>query len=283
LIPRPRGAGGAMMNGMTPLLAPNASPMTLDGTWTFIVGAERPVVIDPGPADPAHRDAILAALGGVRPLAILLTHSHGDHSQLAPELARITGAPLMMARGAVNRQVDPAAVGRWLEEDDVFGTDAGTLHVVATPGHAPEHVSFYWPQASSVFVGDTFMGQGDTTLVAPPEGDLAAYLLTLEKIAELSPATLYPAHGLPIADAEAAIQRYRHHRETRIAQVVHALRRTGPSHTAGLIDTVYGNELHPALRMPAQGSLEAILGYLTSVGQAHALPDGRYTLTEMDG
>ncbi|HEX8829861.1 MAG TPA: MBL fold metallo-hydrolase [Longimicrobium sp.] len=272
-----------MNDALKTLLAPNASPMTLDGTWTFIVGAERPVVIDPGPADPAHRDAILTALGGARPLAILLTHSHGDHSQLAPELARATGAPLMMAPGAVNRQVDAAAVDRWLAEDDVFGTDAGDLHVVATPGHAPEHVSFHWRSTGALFVGDTFMGQGDTTLVSPPEGDLAAYLDTLERVAALSPSILYPAHGPPITPAAAAIERYRQHRETRIAQVVHALRRGGPSHTAGLIDTVYGSELHPALRTAAQGSLEAILGYLTSVGQAHALPDGRYTLTRTDG
>lgn len=259
------------------LLAPNASAMTLDGTRTFIIGRERPAVIDPGPSIPAHLAAILGALGGARPAAILLTHSHGDHAQLAPSLARETGAPLMMAPGAM-RGGDPSAVDRWLAAGDVIDTDGGALHVVPTPGHAPEHVAFHQPSTGALFVGDTFMGQGDTTLVSPPEGDLAAYLATLERVAALSPSILYPAHGPPILDAAAAIQRYRRHREERIAQVVHALRRAGPSHTAGLVDTVYGAELNPALRTAAQGSLEAIVGYLMSVGQAEMLPDGRYTL-----
>lgn len=272
-----------MSDGLTRLLAPNPGPMTLDGTWTYLVGRERPVVIDPGPAIPAHRDAILAALNGVRPLAILLTHSHGDHSQLAPELARATGAPLMLARGAANEHAYHGMVDRWLADGDAFGTDVGVLHVVSTPGHAPEHVAFHWPQAGALFVGDTFMGQGDTTLVSPPEGDLAAYLQTLERIAGLAPSVLYPAHGPPITDASAAIERYRRHREERIAQVVHALRQAGPSHTAGLVDTVYGSELNPALRGAAQGSLEAIVNYLASTGRARALPDGRYTLSETDG
>ncbi|HET7461756.1 MAG TPA: MBL fold metallo-hydrolase [Longimicrobium sp.] len=272
-----------MTAGLTPLLAPNPSPMTLDGTWTFIVGRERPVVIDPGPPISAHRDAILAALGGARPLAILLTHGHADHARLAPELARATGAPLLLARGAVNEGAYQDLVDRWLAPGDAFGTDAGVLHVVPTPGHAPEHVAFQWPEAGALFVGDTFMGQGDTTLVSPPEGDLAAYLDTLERVAGLHPSVLYPAHGPPITDAMAAIERYRRHRHERIAQVVHALRRAGPSHPAGLVDAVYGSELHPALRGAAQGSLEAIVGYLTSTGRARPLPDGRYTLSGTDG
>jgi glyoxylase-like metal-dependent hydrolase (beta-lactamase superfamily II) len=269
-----------MMDGLRMLLAPNASPMTLDGTRTFIVGRQRPAVIDPGPLDPEHWDAILAELGDVRPVAILLTHSHGDHSLLGDRLARHVGAPLMMAPGALNELVPPGAVARWLTEGDVIETDAGVLHVIPTPGHAPEHVSFHWRETGALFVGDTFMGQGDTTLVSPPEGDLAAYLRTLDRVEALAPSILYPAHGPPLADPAEAVPRYRRHREERIAQVVHALRRGGPSSTAGLVDTVYGTDLHPALRGPAQGSLEAIVGYLISSGRARALPDGRYELIE---
>ena len=264
------------------LLARNAGPMTLDGTRTFIVGRERPALIDPGPKDPEHWDAILAELEGVRPVAILLTHSHGDHSLLGPLLASRVDAPLMMAPGAMNELVQPGAVGRWLADGDVIGTDAGALHVVATPGHAPEHVSFHWRETGALFVGDTFMGQGDTTLVSPPEGDLGAYLRTLGRVAALAPSVLYPAHGPPLTDPAEAVARYRRHREERIAQVVHALRRAGPSHTAALVDVVYP-DLFPALRGAAQGSLEAIVGYLVHAGQARALADGRYEWIETNG
>jgi glyoxylase-like metal-dependent hydrolase (beta-lactamase superfamily II) len=250
-----------MTGALRTLVAPNPGPMTLDGTRTFIVGAERPAVIDPGPADPRHLAAILDALGGRAPVAILLTHAHADHAELAGLLARETGAPVARAR-----------------EGEAVRTDAGDLRVLATPGHAPDHVAFHWPQAAAVFVGDTFMGTGDTTLVAPPEGDLAAYLRSLERIAALSPSVLYPAHGPPLTDAAEAIARYRRHREERIAQVVRALRRAGPSLPRELLDEVYGPTLLPVLRDAAEGSLHAIHGYLQAEGLARALPDGRYTL-----
>jgi len=261
------------------LLAPNASAMTLDGTRTYVVGRERPAVVDPGPNDPAHLRAILAALDGAAPAAILLTHSHSDHAALAPALAAETGAPVMIARGS---HLDGSGdlVSRWLEEGDEIETDAGVLRVVRTPGHAPEHVAFHHPESGALLVGDTFMGGLDTTLVSPPEGDLAAYLRSLDRIASLSPSVLHPAHGPDIADAAEAVARYRRHREERIAQVVRALRAAGPSRTGDLIGVVYGAELDPRLRAAAEGSLTAILGYLASEGRARALGDGRHTLLE---
>jgi len=266
-----------MTDALRTLLAPNPGPMTLDGTRTFIVGRERPAVIDPGPSAGTHLDDILAALGGRRPAAILLTHAHGDHSELADPLGTMTGAPVMIARTPGDRG-DYPAVSRWLVDGDAIDTDAGTLHAVATPGHAPDHVAYHWPAADAVFVGDLFMGEGDTTLVAPPEGDLAAYLRSLDRIASLSPAVLYPAHGPPLTDPAEAVARFRRHREARIEQVVRALRQAGPSRPRELLDAVYGAELHPSLRTPAEGSLHAILGYLSAEGLARALPDGRHTL-----
>ncbi|HEV7588759.1 MAG TPA: MBL fold metallo-hydrolase [Longimicrobium sp.] len=266
-----------MTDGLRTLIAPNPGPMTLDGTRTFIVGRDRPAVIDPGPSAGPHLDHIFAALAGRRPIAILLTHAHSDHSELAEPLAAETGAPVMIASGT-GRPSDDLIVSRWLEDGDAIHTDAGTLQVVATPGHAPDHVSFHWHDRGAVFVGDLFMGQGDTTLVAPPEGDLAAYLRSLDRIASLSPAVLYPAHGPPLTDPAEAVARYRRHRETRIEQVVRALRRAGPSRPRELLDAVYGADLHPSLRAAAEGSLHAILGYLSAEGLAEALPDGRHTL-----
>ncbi|HVG45695.1 MAG TPA: MBL fold metallo-hydrolase [Longimicrobium sp.] len=267
-----------MMDALRTVLAPNSGPMTLDGTRTFIVGCERPAVIDPGPSAGGHLDAILAALEGRTPVAILLTHAHGDHAELAEPLAVRTGAPVMIAPGAAHPEDDERVAWRWLEDGDAIHTDVGTLQVVATPGHAPDHVAFHWHDRGAVFVGDLFMGEGDTTLVAPPEGDLAAYLRSLDRVASLSPTVLYPAHGPPLADPAEAVARYRRHRETRIEQVVQALRRAGPSRPRELLDAVYGADLHPSLRGAAEGSLHAILGYLSAEGMAEALPDGRHSL-----
>lgn len=221
------------------LLAPNPSPMTLDGTRTYLVGGTHPAVIDPGPDDPDHLQAILDALGGARPAAILLTHSHPDHAPLASVLARETGSPITQGDAA---------------------TDAGPIRSTPTPGHTPDHVCFLWDDA--LFVGDLFMGEGDTTLVASPEGNLREYLHSLERVREIAPRMLYPAHGPPIPDAVAAVGRYRRHREERIQQVRDAMRRTRSSDPAVLVRAVYGPELHPGLRAAAEGSVRAILDYL---------------------
>ena len=258
------------------LLAPNPSPMTLDGTRTFIVGR---VVIDPGPDHPAHLHAILLALGDVLPAAILLTHAHGDHSAAAVPLARRTGAPVMMSRGALYSPLHDADVARWLADGDEVETDAGPLRAIATPGHAPEHLAFLL-NGDTLFAGDAFMGGSDTTLVAPPEGDLAAYLRTLDRVAELAPAVILPAHGPPIEDPVAAVERYRAHRMERMEQVVRALRASGPARPAEILDAVYGAALHPGLRVAAEGSLHAILAYLRATDRVRALPGDTYTLTE---
>jgi glyoxylase-like metal-dependent hydrolase (beta-lactamase superfamily II) len=258
------------------LLAPNPSPMTLDGTRTFVVGR---VVIDPGPDDAAHLDAIVDALDGAPPAAILLTHAHGDHSAAALPLARRTGAPVMMSRGALHSPLHGAEVARWLADGDEVEADGGTLRAIATPGHAPEHLAFLW-NGDTLFAGDAFMGGSDTTLVAPPEGDLAAYLRTLDRVGRLAPAVILPAHGPPIEDAAAAVERYRAHRLERIEQVVRALRAAGPAHPAEILDVVYGAALHAGLRVAAEGSLHAILAYLRAADRVRALPGDTYTLTE---
>lgn len=268
---------------LTTLLAPNPSPMTLDGTRTFIVGRERAAVIDPGPDHPAHLDAILRALDGRAPAVILLTHGHPDHAAAAGLLTARTGAPVRMARGALVPFQD--VIPEWVEDGEQIATDAGVLHAVATPGHAPEHLCFLWTGGPAehdraLIAGDMFMGGADTTLVAPPEGDLSAYLASLDRLQALRPSVIHPAHGPPIADADAAIGRYRAHRAERIAQVVRALRQGGTAAPGELVDRVYGAELHPALRGAAEGSLRAILSHLAHTGRARAAPGERYQLTE---
>jgi glyoxylase-like metal-dependent hydrolase (beta-lactamase superfamily II) len=241
--------------------------MTLDGTRSFLVGRRRPVVIDPGPDDPAHLAALERALGGVTPEAIVLTHSHADHAGGAAALAAATGAPVLAATDAGGAGYPPELAVRWVAEGVGVETDSGLLHVLATPGHAPEHIALRWtggdaPEGGAVFVGDLLMGSGDTTLVAPPEGDLRAYLQSLERLGALKPAVLYPAHGPPLTNPAAALRRYVAHRMERVAQV-RAARAANPDlPVAELVRSIYGPALHPALAGAAEGSIRAVLAYL---------------------
>jgi glyoxylase-like metal-dependent hydrolase (beta-lactamase superfamily II) len=238
------------------LLAPNPSPMTLDGTRTFVVGRERIAVIDPGPAVPSHLDAILELLSGRALIGILLTHSHADHAELAEPLAGRTGAPVLAH-----------------PDHSHIDTDGGALVPVHTPGHTADHLSFLWESSDEgrvLFVGDAFMGGLDTVMVAPPEGDLADYLDTLRIVEALAPAVLYPAHGPPIRGGAEAARRYRSHRMERIDQVVHALAARGASSPEDLVDAIYGAELHPELRWAAAGSVAAVLHYLVGSGRAQS-------------
>lgn len=253
--------------------ASNPSPMTLDGTRTFVVGRERPVVIDPGPDDPAHRDTLLDRLRGATPVAVLLTHAHPDHAGGAVALARALEAPLCMGPGALHSPFPPSAVDGWLADGERVETDAGALRVIATPGHAPEHLAFLWtgpdaPTGGALFVGDLLMGAGDTTLVAPPEGNLRAYLRSLDRVREQGCGVLFPTHGPPLEDPPAALERFRAHRWARIEQVRRVLRDGHPDDAPALVGLIYGAELHPALREAAEGSIRAILRFLREEREA---------------
>jgi glyoxylase-like metal-dependent hydrolase (beta-lactamase superfamily II) len=257
--------------------------MTLDGTRTYVVGRARPAVVDPGPAIDSHVDAIVRLLDGAAPAAILLTHAHGDHAAAAPALALRTGAPVMMARGTLHLPFGDDLVVRWLVDGASIDTDAGPLTAVATPGHAPEHLCFAGPGQSAreraLFAGDHFMGDGDTTLVAPPEGNLTAYLDSLDRIASLNVQVIYPAHGPPLHDPAEAVARYRRHRTERMDGVVRALRE-GAADPARLLDRVYGPSLDPALRAAAEGSLHAVLAHLEAAGRVRRLSGGAFELVD---
>jgi glyoxylase-like metal-dependent hydrolase (beta-lactamase superfamily II) len=252
---------------MTPLVvvAPNASPMTLDGTRTYVVGRERPVVIDPGPDDDRHIGSILEALAGAVPVAILLTHAHADHAAAAPRLAKQTGVPIRCAPGLLLDGSDQNLV--YLRDAEILATDQGEIRAIATPGHTPDHLAFHWtgsgaPAGGGVFVGDLLMGSGDTTLVAPPEGELGAYLASLARVEALGPSVLFPTHGPPIDDPPAAIERYREHRRERIEQLRAAIAAFPGASVQRLVDEIYGDSLDPALRGAAAGSITAMLRYL---------------------
>lgn len=252
------------------ILAANASPMTLDGTRTFVVGVERPVVIDPGPDDPHHIGAVRATLGGVRPAAIVVTHLHPDHAAGAATLARLTGAPVLAGAGA-RAPLHGLEVESTLGEGDEIVTDRGVLRAVPTPGHAPEHLALHWtgagaPAGGAVFVGDLMMGTGDTTLIAAPEGDVGAYLESLDRIAALRAQVLHPSHGPAIEDPAGAIARYRAHRLERLDQLRRAAAANPGADAVALVDIIYGDTIPPELRSAARASVEAMLAHLGASG-----------------
>src|SRR6266508_182631 len=158
------------------VLAPNPGPFTLEGTNTWVAGSEGCLVIDPGPEDPTHEDAVLQASGPVA--AILLTHRHLDHASGAGALARVTGAPIYAA--------SPGEGARAAGDGDRIEGAGVTLEVVATPGHSPDHLVFFEPVTGALFTGDAILGRG-TSVIDPPEGDLSDYLRSLERMRRLGP------------------------------------------------------------------------------------------------
>jgi glyoxylase-like metal-dependent hydrolase (beta-lactamase superfamily II) len=255
--------GGA--GSLRSILAPNASPLTLEGTRTYLVGTARVAIIDPGPAHPSHLEAIAQAVGTGTVTAILLTHLHPDHAEGAPALAERLGAP-----------VSALALGT-LAEGDVVETDAGELVAVATPGHTPDHTAFHWPAARALFVGDLMLGGMDTALVAAPEGDLEHYLASLGRVRALEPAVLYPSHGVPFTDPLAALGAYMRHRCEREGEVLRALEE-GADSAATVAAAVYGQELPEPLREMVSATAEAYLEHLSRLGRVRRAEGGRWAL-----
>lgn len=256
-----------LVPGARMIRANNPSHMTLDGTRTFILGATRPLVIDPGPDDESHLQRLQSLLGGASPVAILLTHAHSDHAGGAAALADRTGAPILMGRGARRAPFDVHRRARFVAEGDRVDCDIGPVSVHETPGHTPEHLVFVYHAEHGervMFAGDLFLGAGDTTVVSYPDGNVADYLQSLEVVRRIHPDLILPAHGPPLRWARQVVARYRAHRMERIEQV----RRAWASHPhlgpEELVESVYGSALDPALRPAAIGSIRAIQEYLRS-------------------
>lgn len=237
------------------VLAPNPGIRELEGTNTWIVGEGPSTVIDPGPDHEGHLREVAREAGHV--IAILLTHDHPDHAPGAPALARMTGATVHAAR--------PPKGGEPLRGGQRIGAGGITLTAVATPGHTHDHMAFFLEDGRGLFTGDAILGRG-TSVVDPSEGDLVAYLHSLERMRELSPNRIYPGHGPVVLDAMAKIDEYLAHRAMREEQVVAALG-DGPRTPEEMVSEIYG-EYPPEVHDLAARSILAHLIKLEGEGRA---------------
>jgi len=272
------------------VIANNPGPFTYVGTGTYIVGRDEVAVIDPGPDDPAHLDAILAAIPGERVTHIVITHHHSDHSPLAGPLKARTGAPIYGCAVATPDE-DDGGVRMEAGHDAGFRPDVSlcgggeiagpgwTLEAIPTPGHTSNHLCYALKEENCLFSGDHIMGWS-TTVITPPDGDMTAYLQSLELIRERGFSTLWPTHGAPIREVRPFIDAYIAHRQERMDQITTALA-SGPARIRDLVPRLYADvdaRLHPA----AARSMLAAMIHLTRQGVLAADgepgPDSTYRL-----
>lgn len=236
------------------ILAPNPGPMTLEGTNTWILrapGEQRCLVVDPGPLDAGHLDAVAAA-GDVE--LIVLTHRHPDHSEGARRLHDMTGAPVL------SLDQDFTIGGESLTTDgESFGAAGVDLTVIHTPGHSSDSLSLHLVDDDAVLTGDTILGRG-TTVVAHPDGVLADYLESLRALREYGDATVLPGHGPELVSAGRVAQDYLDHRELRLGQVRAAVA-AGATTARAVVEQVYA-DVDEALWPAAELSVRAQLDYL---------------------
>jgi glyoxylase-like metal-dependent hydrolase (beta-lactamase superfamily II) len=255
------GVASALSPMVRRIVCENPSAMTGPGTNTYLVGIDEIAVIDPGPADATHLDAI-AGCGGDRIRWILLTHTHEDHAPGAAGLKERTGADVLgfgQAEGYGN--VEALLDGTLADGDTIEATE---YHLVAmhTPGHASNHICYLLPEERTLFTGDHIM-QGSTVVIAPPDGDMAAYLASLRKLQEIRPRlrTIAPGHGHLIENPAAVIEGYIQHRLAREQQVLAELRSRGSATIPELVAAIYTDvpdELHPVAQLSVWAHLRKL-------------------------
>ena len=217
---------------VTRVLAPNPSRFTFTGTQTHLVGTSELAVIDPGPDDAGHLDALIRAIAGRPVIAIAITHTHRDHSPGSRALKAATGAPIVGCAPLALDDLGPRADAsfdadyvpdRILADGESVAGDGWTLTAIATPGHTSNHLAFALPEAKALFSGDHVMGWS-TTIVSPPDGDMAAYMASLDKLMHRDDRIYYPAHGNPVENPRRLVRGMMGHRKQREGQILRLLR-----------------------------------------------------------
>lgn len=240
------------------LVANNPGPFTFRGTGVYIIGRGDVAIIDPGPDDEAHIEALLAAVEGERVTHILVTHRHMDHSPAAHPLAERTGAKVyasmlppkpsdcdeLRLEAGDDHLFQPNID---VHDGDIFSGPGWTIEAVFTPGHTTNHMAFALIEENALFPGDHIMGWS-TTVIGPPDGDMTDYFNSLEKVRDRGFSTLWPTHGPPVHDATSFVQAFIDHRKEREAQIIARLE-AGQHYIKEMVSVIYADvdkRLHPA-------------------------------------
>lgn len=247
------------------VLAPNPSPFTFTGTQTYIVGQGEVALIDPGPDDAIHIEALLTATASEQVVAIVCTHTHRDHSPASRALAAATGAPIVgcapLALDDDGPRADAAfdfdyAPDRVLADGERLEGEGWALEAVATPGHTSNHLCFALAGTGLLFTGDHVMGWS-TTIVSPPDGDMTAYMASLDLLLARPDSLYLPAHGPPVEEPQAHVRRLIEHRRMRERQILGELE-AGDRRIAAMVPRLYA-DIDPRLHAAAARSVLAHL------------------------
>lgn len=268
----------ALSPGVRRLVAPNAGPFTFSGTCSYIIGHGTVAIIDPGPDDPHHIAALLAAVDGERVAAIGVTHTHRDHSLAVPALVAATAARTFGA--GAHRSARPIRPGETnlldaagdvafmpdtvLTDGEAIEGPTWRLTAVATPGHCANHLAYSLTDDNVLLSGDHVMAWS-TSIVAPPDGAMGAYMSSLRKLIGRAETRYFPGHGAPVEEPRRFVDALIQHRLRREASVLRALR-DGPATIAGLTPKVYAG-IQPALLGAAALNLFAHLEDLVQRGE----------------
>lgn len=266
------------------VLAPNPSAFTYTGTQTYVVGAKDVAVIDPGPDEAEHLAALTAAIAGRPVVAILCTHTHRDHSPAARPLSEMTGAPVIGCAALTLDDDGPRSDAafdaayrpdRVLADGEQVAGDGWTLEAVATPGHTSNHICFALAQEKALFTGDHVMGWS-TSVISPPDGDMSAYMRSMQRLLERDDSVYYPAHGEPVENPQRLVRGMMGHRKQREGQILRFLARNGDSAIPDMVAEMYKG-VDPRLYGAAGRSVLAHLIDLDRRGMAAPLGDGRWS------
>ena len=266
----PAGVVGQLTPRVRRLVAPNPSPFTFTGTCSYLIGEGEVAILDPGPDSDAHLAALLEATRGERIAAIVITHTHRDHSPLARRLREATSAPIVGARPHVftegpQQGLDAShdrdyAPDRVLREGDELAVGGLTLKAIETPGHAANHLVFACAEENALFSGDHVMAWS-TSVVAPPDGSMSDYMASLEKLRARDEEIYWPGHGGPVRDPRRYVRGLIGHRRQREASILTRLE-AGPTTIPEIVARVYSGvdpRLHGAAGLSTLAHLDDLV------------------------